>query len=296
MSISTQTRRLMERYADGELHGGELVEAESLLSRTPALRALVADHQRLRARLRDVVRSEPVPPAVRPRVMARVTASVRRDRLRRYRFIGLAAAALFLLGVAARLYAPHFMQNPAGPAVAVALADFVRVHNDCALNGHDQAKLQGAGAAKARPVVAALARFPVALPDLAARGYALRGVCTCLHADQARVMHAHYARSAAATAEGGPGGVISLFSVDRHIEVGACSSIARTTVIARQNNPAKQRRYESLSSGDLTLLSWDEAQQTLVLCGRLDELSLRALADSIELNAGKLDYHASIAR
>lgn len=290
MNIPPPVRRLVERYADGELHGAELLEAESLVSRVPRLRTLVADHQRLRSRVRDVVRAEPIPADVKPRVLRGISAAARRERLRRYRVGGLSTAAIILLGIAGWVNADRLFSRTDAP-LAISLADFVRVHHDCAIAAsHDPAKVDHLAAGKARPLVARLARFPVAVPEMAAQGYRLRGACTCLEVEDARVMHVHYARST------NPSAIISIFSVDRSIAVGVCSSIKCTTVIPRQSDPTRQRRYESFVSGEFTLLKWEESSQSLVLCGQLDELTLRGLAEGIQLHPKNLDYHASIAR
>ncbi|MBW7905151.1 MAG: hypothetical protein LC135_06080 [Phycisphaerae bacterium] len=291
MSDSGHERRLLERYADGELHGPELAEMEALLQRSPQLRARVAAEQRLRMRIGHAIRSETVPLGLRGRVIGQLATGGRRSAWRMGRWAGLATAAAALMAVAIPVYGPGRLWKTEPGPVALSFADFVRVHNDCAVSKqHDPQNLRGLPFSAAAARVSAMAGFEVALPDLAERGYALDGACLCLHQGATRVLHAYYRPVGGAPVTASP--AVSVFSVDRRIAIGACAGAKRGIAAPDRTG----RRYELMTSGGLTAYKWDEGGRSLLVCGHLSEAALRDIVSVVRPAGVRLNYQAAIDR
>lgn len=293
MSDSRHQRRLLERYADGELHGPELAEMEALLQRSPQLRAHVAAEQRLRMRIGHAIRSETVPLGLRGRVMGRLGHTPRSSAWRGGRWAGLATAAAVLMAVAIPVYGPGRLWKAEPGPVALSFADFVRVHNDCAgARQHDPQGVRGLPFPRAAARVSAMVGFEVALPDLTERGYALDGACLCLHQGAIRAMHAYYRPVGGASATGGPPAAVSVFSVDRRFAIGRCAGATRGIAAPDKTG----RRYEVLTSGDLTAYKWDEGTRSLFVCGHMSEAALRDVVSLVRPSGVRLNYQAAIDR
>jgi hypothetical protein len=174
----------------------------------------------------------------------------------------------------------------------VSLADFVRIHNDCARSKlHDPYSIRDLPFKKASARIIGLVKFPVAIPDLTRRGYDLRGACLCMTGDDARVLHAYYESHTS------PQVSVSLFSVDREIRIGACAAVPKNMILPSEGEKEVERCYRSITTGDLTLLQWNESRQSLILCGHVGEMILREIAKDITVyNNRKLYSEAAVDR
>ncbi len=277
--------RELATYADGEVDEVLRAELDRAVASDPEFRAAVARWQALRQCARRAVASEPVPGDLKGRI-CRALAHQRRLRLFRWWGLsGLALASAALLVV--------LLVRPTPPAVfpdngVVVLhpADFARIYEKCGYTYHHSLTEIG----ERRPVEVAQEvktwsdiDFPVYLPDISSEGFRLAGVCRCFPPERTgiRTVHANYVRGEFSPGTSSPPeNVVSLFSMSGRIELAQ----QRRICASDQGCGHPQRHYFVARVGEnVTVIKWDEAQSSLVVCSCIPQEELVELVDSAEL-------------
>ncbi|HRS27362.1 MAG TPA: hypothetical protein P5255_03765, partial [Phycisphaerae bacterium] len=240
--------------------------------------------QALRQCARRAVASEPVPGDLKGRICR---ALAHQRRLRLFRWWGLSGLALASAALLVLL-----LVRPTPPAVfpdngVVVLhpADFARIYEKCGYTHHHSITEIG----ERRPADVAQEvkmwadiDFPVYLPDISSEGFRLAGVCRCFPRERTgiRTVHANYVRGEFSPGTSSPPeNVVSLFSMSGRIELAQ-----QQRICASGQSCGQQRHYFVARVGEnVTVIKWDEAQSSLVVCSCIPQEELVELVDSTKL-------------
>ncbi len=299
----TQAERdnLIAAYADGELHGAQLVEFEARLANSPEVQAEVEAIRALRRAARRTLNGSAPAARLRERVLASIAAE-RAAELRRtgrvYRYVtGLAAAVLLVL-VAYPLLSRNSdpgsagQDDPSRRLTSINPGVFIHLHRTCfGSPNHDALNAAGEPVHATRRRLSEQFQFAIALPDLDDNGYEVYGACECELTEREsnepgepsrlRSVHVYYVH------RGTTDFPVSFFSVSERVRVPGCFSQVR--------KERRRREYEELRQDGVTLLKWDEGEASYVVCSRLEDIQLRPLADSVRFAAAALRQVRTIA-
>ncbi len=273
-----EARMAVLAYADGELSGAALRDFEAVLAQHPQLRGEVEQCRTLRQRLNRFVSAAPVPSALRERVRI---ATRRRSSARRWALlapvVGIAAViAWFLLPRAA---SPDGGATDAlDPALVSDIIEpdaFAAVHLKCACgvrhNPIEHSKFTCP--ADAQRAIARNAPFG-SVPDLAASGYELDGLCACFNQPNVDVVHAYY------RFPGNEPEVLSVFSINRHVHLSDAEHVS---------DERTGRSYEVGRSNDVTIVMWNGTEASFAVCGRANVETILVLAETINVAFNWID-------
>lgn len=270
-------RHLLAQYVDRELSPAETAQVEQALTQSDALRAEAERWRRLRLCVNRVVTTEPVPADVRSRLEQSLLAQRSRDRQSRGWRLGvalLASAAAIGLALTLRFQSARDVPDGSGgPLLASAFpvsADrFVAVYEHCAKqNNHTQLALEGPCPIAAQKKISGTEKFKAVVPDLRAQGFELQGICHCL-SPNLNAVHAHFRE------KGASGAALSVFSVDRCLQLEGCCRNPRGC--------GGTRIYELAESKGVRVLKWNDASGSFALCGEFEEGRLQQLAESVRI-------------
>lgn len=272
----TELHRRLAEFADGEVDPRTREQLAAQCAIDAQARAEVRRWQALRRCTHRVLCSEQVPAGLAERILS----EVRGPRLERGpRFfrapllrVGAPLAAAAAVAFAVFVVAPRY-----AAATPVKACDFARVYRACALEGrHDPFRVRGAqDGAGALDTLRGHARFPCKLMNVAEHsGYRVDGGCTCSPCSGLKVVHAYF------RAADDPNEVISAFVMERRVKLCGPDGSACP---GKAGCPRKGRNYHTASDGEVTVVSWDEADRTYVLVSRADGADLVGLADSLNL-------------
>ncbi len=282
---ASDLRLFLAPYADGELDDARRAQVEAFLAENASAREEV---QRWRNLRRCACRAWPVgaaPAGLRERVLQRLAHEGRGFHVpRRYLGFGTVLALAAVVAFLALIYDWPGTETT-GPVVsngvALAAADFARVHQHCACgrSRHDGFSVTGKAPGEARAVLAAHygPNFPLCLPDFSAQGYQLAGACGCPPRKGMQSLHVVYVRADSGTAAR-PEDVISFFALPCRVGLSACD---------KRRAGCKQRavphEYSLARTPDnVNVVAWDESQGSVALVSAAGTDQLMSLADTAQ--------------
>jgi hypothetical protein len=263
-------------YADGELDPQTRAEIEAALAADPQLRDACNRWRDLRTRVNHVLQAEPVPAGLADRICAglREQAAAARPVPRIYRLgvPALAAAAVLMLAYVFWPRTPHIRANYFAEHH---LADAVTRHADSlgVRGGVPWDLFKDVDESGSFDTLVRNVSFKCDVPDLGRFDYRLKGACEyCEH--DLRVVHAYYR----CFADAAPGNLVSLFVVDRPIEL--CCESGHASPCVEVNG----HKYFASKFRKCTVVAWVDGHQTFIACcGIATKQQLIDLAESLRV-------------